>query len=110
MTAPEASWQVFIPFEIDLSAGHAAAPVSMAPDIWYGATPNLTVGLVHSSYGRTGFFGQSGDGICFTGEDDGCDGSYRNAGVEARYHLYYANDFSLGANVGLLVVYFEPFS
>jgi hypothetical protein len=62
-------------------------PVSISPDIWYGATPELTVGLVHSAIGGSGFIGGVGNALCLTGSDNGCVDLYPGFGLDARYKL-----------------------
>ena len=53
--------------EMNLSSGEAFKPVSLSPDLWYGVTDDLTLGLVHSTTGATGFIGNTGDSLCLTG-------------------------------------------
>src|SRR5262245_40262487 len=50
--------------EIELSSGTAGDPVSLAPDVYYGVTPELTVGLLHSALARTGVMGGTGSSLC----------------------------------------------
>lgn len=74
---------------IGLSSGAAFKPVSLSPDLWYGATDDLTVGLVHSAVGTTGFIGAFGgaESLCLTGTSGLCGSVYHNVGVEGRYKL-----------------------
>jgi hypothetical protein len=74
-------------FEANVSRGQAFAPVSIAPDVWFGATDDLTLGLVHSTAGRSGFIDGSGDSLCLTGTANGCPRPYNNLGVDVRYKL-----------------------
>ncbi|HEY0482669.1 MAG TPA: hypothetical protein VGD37_34340 [Kofleriaceae bacterium] len=76
---------VFVP--IGLSTGAAFKPISISPDVWYGATPDLTVGLVHSSVGASGFIGGVGTSLCLSGTANGCPDVYRGFGLDARYKL-----------------------
>lgn len=71
----------------NLSANLAFKPVSLSPDIWYGATDDLTLGLVHSSVGSFGFVGDPGTSLCLTGSSNGCGGVYENVGADVRYRL-----------------------
>ena len=73
--------------EANLSKSLAFKPVSLAPDLWYGATDDLTVGLVHSSLGATGFLGGVGDSLCLTGTSNGCAHLYNDVGADVRYRL-----------------------
>src|SRR4051794_21644683 len=55
----------------NLSSGAVFKPFSISPDLWYGATDDVTVGLVHSGLGSTGFigggFGLGGQSLCLSG-------------------------------------------
>jgi hypothetical protein len=73
--------------EINLSDGAVFEPFSLTPDVWYGATNDLTVGLVHSTLGASGFIGNVGDSLCLTGTSGNCTDVYKNVGVDARYQL-----------------------
>jgi hypothetical protein len=73
--------------EMNLSSDQAFKPVSLAPDLWYGVTDDLTVGLVHSFVGQTGFLGKSGDSLCLTGSDNGCGHFYNNVGIDGRIRI-----------------------
>ena len=101
---------------INLSKGEAGKPITLSPDIWYGVSDELTVGLVHSGVGTTGFIGSLGSvygaaSLCLTGKDNGCADVYRTAGLEGRYKLSFGGkDLSLAANGGLFVGSFsDPF-
>lgn len=88
---------------IGLSTGNAFKPISISPDIWYGATDEITVGLVHSAIGASGFIGGVGTSLCLSGTGGGCGKLYPNVGVDGRYtlktgQLAYAIDGGLYAN------------
>jgi len=93
--------------EINLSDGLAGKPISLSPDVWYGATDELTVGLVHSSLGTTGFIGGVGQALCLSGDANGCDGVYPGAGVEVRYKLK-PREFAWAVSGGLYAQDFDP--
>src|SRR5262249_32226978 len=67
-------------FEANLSSDATFKPFSVSPDIWYGATDELTVGLVHSSVGGSGFIGGADNSLCLAGKDNGCADLYRGFG------------------------------
>lgn len=85
--------------EINTSSGKVAKPLSLAPDVSYGVSDDLTVSLVHSTFATTGFRGQAGRGLCLRSTDDGCTALYNNVGGEALYALA-KGPFSAAANVG----------
>jgi opacity protein-like surface antigen len=97
--------------EVSLAKDAAFKPVSVAPDLWYGASDDLTLGLVHSGRGATGLFGRAGDGLCLTGKSNGgCPKVYNNIGLDARYHLWRKNGITLAADGGLFARSLDPFA
>lgn len=69
--------------EFGLSSGQFARPLSIAPDVWVGVVPRLTIGLVHSDASvdqidaRTSF--------CFRGDAVTCAHAYRGSGLDVRW-------------------------
>jgi hypothetical protein len=90
--------------EIELSKGAAFDPVSLAPDVFYGVTPELTAGLVHSFSGATGIIGGTGSSLCFS---DACD-VYNGFGLDGRYH-FRSGTVAAAANFGLYANNIDPF-
>jgi hypothetical protein len=78
---------VQLDLEVNVSSDAVAKPVSIAPDASAGITSDLTVSLVHSTFGTTGFRGGTGLGLCVTGASNGCAHPYNNVGGEAVYSL-----------------------
>jgi opacity protein-like surface antigen len=108
--------QLFIDafFTMDLSINVAGQGISLSPDIWYGITDDITVGLVHSTVGETGFLGGIGDSLCFSGKTGECASFYNNVGADLRYRLKapwsvdaglfidsFSPDFDLGVKLGI---------
>ncbi len=94
--------------DINLSKDAAFKPVSLAPDVWYGVTETLTIGLTHSGLASAGFWGGAGAGICLTGEDNGCPNTLSNTALQARYDLSSALA-GLALEGGLILRDFDPF-
>ncbi len=103
---------------ISLTSDFVGKPITLSPDIWYGVSDDLTVGLVHSGVGTTGFIGDqggnspAGSALCLSGTSDGCRDVYGNVGLEGRYRLSFgaSPNFSLAANGGLYIGDFnDPF-
>jgi hypothetical protein len=109
MTLPEGRALVQVFAEINLSDEQALKPLSIAPDLWYGVSDVLTVGLVHSGRGATGLFGGVGNGLCLTGSSNGCPDVYHNIGLDARYHFYRSGGITAAADGGLFARSFDPF-
>jgi|JI10StandDraft_1071094.scaffolds.fasta_scaffold23748_4 hypothetical protein len=87
LTLPKGKLSVAVNLEIEMSADRVAKPISLSPDVSYGVTPDLTVALVHSRVGLTGFRAAVGGGLCLTGEDNGCVAVYNNVGAEGWYNV-----------------------
>jgi hypothetical protein len=93
--------------EINLVSGVEFKPFSLSPDVWYGVTDDITMGLVHSAVGTSGFIGGSGESLCLAGTGGGCTDVYHNVGVDARYKLK-IGDLAYAAEGGLYVASFDP--
>jgi len=94
--------------EINLSSGAVFKPFSLSPDLWYGATDDITVGLVHSGLGASGFIGGVGDALCLTGTSGGCGKLYPGVGLDVRYKLT-TGDLAWAADGGLYARALDPF-
>ena len=89
--------------EIEASKDTFGDPTSIAPDFSIGVDDRLTLSLLHSTFGRTGFRGGAGAGICIT---DRCANTYDNVGAEAYYGLL-EGPFSFAANAGFHATSFD---
>ena len=98
--------QAFLP--MNLSSGAEFEPTSLPPDVWYGVTKELTLGITHSRHAADGFFGGPGAGICFVGEDSGCPNVIANTAVQGRYHLP-VEQLPVAAEGGLVISSYDPF-
>ena len=91
--------------DINLSAGNAGKPISLAPDLYYSATDQLQLGLVHD--GPMGWQARPGLGLCLTGKTSGCPKVYDNLGFDVMYGLAFG-DVHLSAHGSLFVSSFDP--
>ena len=112
MTLPGGKFYVNAVVETNLASGAAGKPISVAPDLWYGASDKLTLGLVHSSRGATGFLTGFVNGLCFRGGSGGaCAGGlgdiYTTAGAEARIAIS-EGGFALALPIGVYASAFKP--
>ncbi len=92
-TLPRGRGAVSLTVQTGLSKGQDGEPLSIAPDVWYGASAGMQLGLVSSMQAMTGFWtgaltGYSGSGACLSGTQDsaadaGCGGLFESAGIEA---------------------------
>jgi hypothetical protein len=108
VTLPKHRVLVDVYLEANLSRGAAWSPVSLAPDLWFGATSDLTLGVVHSVAGETGFIDGYGSAVCLTGSSNGCPGVYNNVGLDVRYRLS-GGAFTWALDSGLFFNSFSPF-
>lgn len=90
--------------EANLSSGAVFKPLSISPDLWYGATDDITVGLVHSAAGGSGVVGGVGNSLCLTGVDNGCADLYPGFGIDARYKLK-TGTFAWAADAGVYALH-----
>lgn len=69
--------------ELGLAPGRFARPLSIAPDVWIGVTPRVTLGLIHSD----GSLDQidACASLCVRGDALSCPHVYRGSGVDARW-------------------------
>lgn len=70
---------------INASKGAFAKPFSIAPDVFYGVSDKLQLGLVHN--GPLGWQTTPGAGLCLAGKENGCPKVYDNVGFDALYSL-----------------------
>jgi len=92
---------------INLSKEFVGKPISLAPDIYYGVTDDLQVGLLHS--GRLGSQtpGLLPEGLCLTGKSNGCPKVYNNVGFDALY-AFMKGDTQLSAHGSVFVESLDP--
>lgn len=95
---------------MNLSKELVMKPFSVSPDVHYGVNDDLTVSLVHSGYGASGFWAYNGAGnsLCLAGEENGCAKLYDNVGLNALYKLSDSGDMALAADGGLYLQSFDP--
>lgn len=60
-------------------------PLALAPDIWFGLTEQLTIGLIHSSQSVDRIGARST--FCLRKSDLLCDAAYQGSGLDVRYRL-----------------------
>jgi hypothetical protein len=81
---------------VSLSADAVGKPIFAAPDVAYGVTHSITVGLTHLT------------GLCLTGTSGRCPKAYNDVGLEATVGILRAETASLAAHVGFAFASFDP--
>jgi len=87
ITLPQGTTKLDATVESEMSNNVVAKPVSIAPDLAFGATDDLTLGIVTSKFATTGFRGSAGGGLCVGGNDYGCPHVLNAGGLEGWYAL-----------------------
>lgn len=108
--APDAV-EARLTLELGLNEDNAGDPISVSPDVRYGVSEALDVGLIHSTEAVSGFAGfQSGASLCVAGSPL-CEtlGVYHNLGVEGRYALEAGRPWWLAGAAALLANQLDPF-
>lgn len=73
--------KVFV--KMNMSKDHAGKPTTITPDIYYGVTDFLQLGVVHSSPLGWQTPGTTASSLCVTGKSNGCPKVYNNLGIDA---------------------------
>lgn len=112
MTLPEGRGLVQAFIQMSLSSDLVLKPVSLSPDVWYGLTDDLSLGLAHSAAGTGGLYGGVGTSLCLTGKDDppvpgDCGDVYSNVALLGRYSLL-DTGVGLAAQGGLVIGALDP--
>jgi hypothetical protein len=92
--------------EVDLATSPFARPTSLAPDLWWGITPRLTVGLIHSHASVDQI--AAGASVCLRTAELGCDKAYVGSGADARYLAYDDGAFAIAPRARFLVRDTDP--
>ncbi len=77
----DVAWRVTA--ELDLQPARFARPLAIAPDVWVGVLPRLTVGLIHSDASVDQI--DSRASLCFRADATSCDHVYRGSGLDVRW-------------------------
>lgn len=84
--------------DVNLSRDAVAKPVWVTPNIYFGVTDRLTVGIVHGAWED---IMNAGGGFCLGGNQSGCGRVYDNVGLDALLALVRQPGFELAAHFGL---------
>jgi hypothetical protein len=93
---------------VNLSSDRVGKPISLVPNLYYGVTDRLQLGLVHD--GPMRWQSRPGLGLCLSGSDGGCPSVYDNIGLDAMFGLLYGQELHLSAHGALYLTSFDPAS
>lgn len=79
---------------VNLSDGASGDPVFLAPDLYFGVSDKLTVGVTHDV------------GFCISG--DACDPAYNDLGLELLFAIMQAGNLQAAVHGGLLLPSLDP--
>jgi hypothetical protein len=85
---------------VDATKNSFGEPTSLAPDLFYGVSDNVQIGLLHT--GPMGWQSRPGFGLCLTGTPE-CPKVYNNVGLDLMYGLLYG-DFHLSLHSSLFLL------
>ena len=96
-------------FEANLAPAQVASPASLAPDLWYGVTSELTLGVIHSdaSIDRVPIFFEPGASICVRRESTSCPRRYHGSGIDGLYSIV-RGEFEFALHARLLLRDIDP--
>jgi hypothetical protein len=98
---------------MNLSSNQAFKPVQIVPNLYYGVSDALTVGVAHNSVAEIfqvgGGIPGAPRGLCITGESNGCSNFYNNASLDALFSFMRSSVMDLAAHGGLDFMRFDPF-
>jgi len=91
---------------VGLSSGATGKPINIVPNVYYGATPTLTVGLAHNPGSE--IFQTFGRGLCLSGTSGNCAKVYNNISLDGLFSFSRSATMDLGAHAGLDFLQFSP--
>jgi hypothetical protein len=85
---------------VGMSSGAAGKPISIVPNVYYGVNDQLTVGLASNPISEI-FQNVAGQGLCLSGEADGCGKLYNNVSLDGLYSFSRSGTMDVAAHAGL---------
>lgn len=109
LTVPKGKIDVSVGIGINLSKELVAKPITIVPDLFYGVSDKLDVGVGHSAYALQGWWAEGlGGGLCLTGTDNGCGKVYNGPlGILAHFGLAQGS-VDLAADGGVIIKALDP--
>ncbi len=104
LTLPEHELAAAVTVEANLAPIEVGHPLSLAPDLWFAPTANLTLGVIHSeaSIDRVPVFFEPGESICVRLESVLCPRRYHGSGFDTLYELR-RGELEVAAHARLLI-------
>lgn len=106
LVLPEDQVEIAATLEVSLATAPFAQPTSIAPDLWWGVTPRLTIGVIHSHASVDQI--DAGASFCVRTAALGCDKTYRGSGLDAHFLAYADGAFEIAPRARLLIRDLDP--
>lgn len=90
---------------VSLSKGAVAKPIYLIPNVYYGATDKLSIGLTH---GGIPGFPPAGGSLCLGGTDRGCPKLYNNLNLDVLLSLMRQTGLELAFHGGVDIKSIDP--
>jgi hypothetical protein len=107
LVLPQGSVELRLTAAINVQQRSVGEPISLAPDAWWGVSPRLTVGLIHSD-ASLDQIATSGSLCIRQSAISTCEHFYHGGGVDVRYSAL-EGDLALAPRLRLLVREIDPF-
>lgn len=91
---------------VELGLEGTVRPIALAPDLWYGVTDRLTVGVIHSDTSIDQVAATAS--FCFRGGPETCDHIYRGSGLDVAWSAL-AGALAIAPRVRFLIRDTDPF-
>ncbi len=91
---------------IGLSSGSAGKPIQIVPNLYYGVSNELSVGLAHNPGAE--IFQTDGRGLCLSGTSGGCAKVYNNLSLDALFSFMRSSTMDLAGHGGLDFISLDP--
>ena len=103
--SPGGMLSIRLTLAMNLSQDKVGKPISLVPNVYYGVSDRLQLGLIHD--GPMRIQTKPGSGLCLTGSDNGCAHVYDNIGFDAMFGLLFGPALHLSAHGALYVTSFD---
>jgi hypothetical protein len=89
---------------VGMNASAAGKPISIVPNLYYGVNDQLTVGLAANTLSEI-FQNADGQGLCLSGQADGCGKLYNNVSLDGLYSFSRSGTMDIAAHAGLDTIF-----
>jgi hypothetical protein len=96
LTLAQGMFELTLPVNANLAPGAVAQPVFLNPSLYYGVTPNVTVGLRHFV------------GLCVTGSSNGCGDVYNDVSVDSIWSFVREQNTDVALGAALNASHLDP--